>query len=156
MSEPSTTDTTSPRGLVAGLVLGVPLMLVGARAALVAARDTHPAELARWVVGAAVVHDLVLLPVVAVLGWALRHLTPQPARPAVRAGTMVVGSLALVAWPYALGYGASSGNPSLLPRNYVLGTLVAGAAVAAVTVAAAVRAVVRARRQASGDPPAPA
>jgi uncharacterized membrane protein len=130
--------TTSRRGLVVGLALGVPVMLFGVRGVLLDARDTHPAELARWLVGAAVVHDLVLLPVVGALGWGLRRLTPAPAWPMVRAGAIVVGTLALVAWPYAASYGASPGNPSLLPRDYVLGPALAAAAIAALTAVAAV------------------
>jgi uncharacterized membrane protein len=43
-----------------------------------------------------------------------------------------------VAWPYAAGYGASPGNPSLLPRDYVLGPALAAAAIAALTAVAAV------------------
>ena len=136
MSERS--GTTSPRGLAVGLALGVPVMLFGVRGVLIDARDTHPAELARWLVGAAVVHDLVLLPVVGALGWALRRLTPVPAWPVVRAGAVAVGALALVAWPYAAGYGASAGNPSLLPRDYVLGPALAAGAIAALTAVAAV------------------
>jgi uncharacterized membrane protein len=131
-------ETTSGRGLVVGMALGVPVMLFGVRGILLDARDTHPAELARWLVGAAVVHDLVLLPVVGGLGWALRRLTPAPAWPVVRAGTVAVGTLALVGWPYAAGYGASSGNPSLLPRDYVLGPVLAAAAIAALTAVAAI------------------
>jgi hypothetical protein len=123
---------------VVGLALGVPVMLFGVRGILVDARDTHPAELARWLVGAAVVHDLVLLPVVGGMGWALRRLTPGPAWPVVRAGAVAVGTLALVTWPYAAGYGASAGNPSLLPRDYVLGPVLAAAAIAALTVVAVV------------------
>jgi hypothetical protein len=134
---------TSRRGLLVGLALGVPVMVFGVRGILLDARDTHPAELARWLVGAAVVHDLVLLPVVGGLGWALRRLTPAPAWPVVRAGAVAVGTLALVAWPYAAGYGASPGNPSLLPRDYVLGPVLAGAAIAALTAVAAVAAVRR-------------
>jgi len=125
--------TTSRRGLAVGLVLGLPLMLFGIRSAVLEARDTHPLELTRWLVGAAVAHDLVLLPLVAALAWALRRMVPAPAWPAVRGGAIVTGTLALVAWPYARGYGASPGNPSLLPRDYVLGPLLVGAAIVVVT-----------------------
>lgn len=136
MSDPG--GTTSPRGLVVGLALGIPVMLFGVRGILLDARDTHPAELARWLVGAAAVHDLVLLPVVGGLGWALRRFTPPPAWPVVRAGAVAVGTLALVAWPYAAGYGASAGNPSLLPRDYVIGPVLAAASIAALTAVAVV------------------
>jgi len=121
-----------------GLVLGVPIMLFGVRGALLDARDTHPAELGRWLVGSAVAHDLVLLPVIGALAWALHRVTPASAWPAVRGGGIAIGTLALVSWPYAAGYGASPGNPSLLPRDYVLGPLLAGAAIVAVTAVVAV------------------
>jgi hypothetical protein len=143
--------TTSPRGLVVGLALGVPVMLFGVRGILLDARDTHPTELVRWLAGAAVVHDLGLLPVVGGLAWALRRLTPATAWPVVRAGAIAVGTLALVAWPYAAGYGASPGNPTLLPRDYVLGPILAATAIAALTAVAAVAAVRRTRR--SGTTP---
>src|SRR5262245_42904337 len=139
--------TTSRRGLVIGLVLGVPVILFGLRSALVDAHDTHPAELGRWLVGSAVAHDLVLLPVIGAIAWALHRVVPAAAWPAVRAGAIVAGTLALVSWPYAAGYGASRGNPSLLPRNYVLGPLLVGVAIVAVTAAAALRAVGARRRR---------
>jgi hypothetical protein len=121
-------------------------MIFGVRSALVDACDTHPAELGRWLVGSAVVHDLVLLPAVAALAWVLRRLVPAAAWPAVRAGALVAGAFLLAGWPYVAGYGASPGNPSLLPRDYRLGALVTVSAIVAVTAVAATMAVVRRRR----------
>jgi hypothetical protein len=149
MNGPSPDGSPSPRGLVVGLVLGVPVMLVGIRSAVVDAHDTHPAELSRWLIGAAAGHDLVLLPVIGTLAWTLRRVVPAAVWPAVRAGAIVIGTLALVSWPYARGYGASPGNPSLLPRDYVLGPVVASAAIAAVTAVVALVALVRHRRRIS-------
>ena len=145
MTRPVDDATTSRRGLIVGLVLGVPVILFGIRSAILDAHDTHPAELSRWLIGAAAAHDLVLLPVVGVVAWTIRRVMPAPAWPAVRAGAIVAGTLALVSWPYARGYGASAGNPSLLPRDYVGGTLLAEAAILVVTALAATWAVVRAR-----------
>ena len=99
-------------------------MAYGVRGVLVDAADTHPAELARWIVGAALVHDAVLIPLVALVAWALRRVTPARWWPAVRAGAVTTGVLALVAWPLVLGYGRDPGNPSLFPRNYGLGLAV--------------------------------
>jgi len=149
MTRPLSDGSTSGRGLVVGLVLGVPVMLVGVRSAVVDARDTHPAELSRWLIGAAAGHDLVLLPVIGTLAWTLRRVVPAAAWPAVRAGAIVIGTLALVSWPYARGYGARPGNPSLLPRDYVLGPVVASAAIAAATAVVALVAFVRHRRRIS-------
>jgi hypothetical protein len=131
---------------VAGLALGLPVLAYGVRGALVDAADAHPGELARWLVGSTVAHDLVVLPVVAATGWALRRVTPAAAWPAVRAGASIVGVLALVSWPFAAGYGRSPGNPSLLPRDYVVGPAVLAGIVAAATLVIAAALVVRVRR----------
>ena len=122
-------DTTSRRGLIVGLVLGLPIIGYGVRGALVDADDTHPAELARWIVGAAVVNDLVVVPAVIVVGWLGRRATPGWAWPAVRGGLVVTGALALVAWPFVQGYGRDPTTPSLLDRDYGAGLAAAVAAV---------------------------
>ena len=131
--------TTSTRGLLAGLAVGVPVMAYGIRGALVDGADTHPAELARWIVGSAVVHDLVLVPLVAVTAWAVRRAVPDRWWGPVRAGLVVSGVLSLVAWPVVAGFGRDPRNPSLFPRDYGTGLAVALAAtwlaVAAILVA---------------------
>lgn len=121
--------TTSRAGLIAGLALGLPLVAYGVRGVLVDAARTHPAELTRWVVGGAVVHDLVLVPVVLAVGWAARRAVPARAWPAVRTGLVTSGTLALVAWPFVRGYGRDPANPSLLPRDYAGGLAAALAVV---------------------------
>ncbi len=118
---PRPPETSSRRGLLSGLALGVPVIAYGVWGALGEADRVHPPELARWVVGAAVLNDVVLLPVVLAAGWAARRFVPARAWPAVRAGLMVSGALVLVAWPFVRGYGRSRGNPSLFPRNYATG-----------------------------------
>ena len=129
-----------------GLVLGVPVIMFGIRGGVLDAHDTHPAELMRWLVGSAVSTDLVLLPAAGIAGWVLHRVTPAAAWPSVRTGALAVGTLALVSWPFARGYGASPGNPSLLPRDYVLGPALAVAGIVAVTLVAAATAVLRQRR----------
>lgn len=122
-------DTTSPRGLLVGLALGVPVMAYGVRGALVDSSDTHPAELARWVVGLAIVNDLVVVPVAMGLGLLGRRWTPAWAWPVVRAGLLISAVLIAVAWPLVRGYGVDPANPSLFPRDYGLGLAVALAVV---------------------------
>jgi hypothetical protein len=149
-------ETTSRRGLLAGLALGVPVMAYGVRGAFVDAADTHPAELARWFVGLALVNDVVVVPLLLAAAWALRRGTPAWAWPTLRAGLTVAGTLALVAWPFVRGYGQDPTNPSRLPRDYGAGLAAALAAVAVATAAAlATRAVAR-RRARSGGGGAPA
>lgn len=119
-------DSPSKRpGLWIGLLLGSPVMVWGIRGVLIEGARTHPAELARWIAGAALVHDLVLLPMVLAVGVTVRRITPDRAWPHVRWALATSGCVALVAWPFVRGYGRRSGNPSLLPRDYAGGVAVA-------------------------------
>jgi hypothetical protein len=144
-------DSTSRRGLLVGLALGLPVVAYGIRGVLVDADDTHPTELVRWVIGAAVAHDLVLAPVVLAVGWALSRLVSASVWGPVRWGLATSGILVLVAWPLVRGYGEDPTTPSLLPRNYATG-LTAAIVVVWLTVLAWIGArAVRAERQRS-DP----
>jgi hypothetical protein len=118
-------DTTSRRGLVVGLVLGVPVMAYAVRGALVDAADTHPPELARWIVGLALVHDLLVVPLVLAAGVVLRRRVPPRAWPPVRAALLASAVLVAVGWPFVRGFGRSPGVPSLLPRDYATGLVLA-------------------------------
>jgi hypothetical protein len=122
-------ETTSRRGLLVGLVLGLPIIAYGVRGVLVDAADTEPAELATWIVTSAVVNDLLLVPVVLGVGVVAHRLVPPVAWPAVRAGLIVTGALCLVAWPFVRGYGRDPSIPSLLNRNYGAGLAAALAVV---------------------------
>jgi hypothetical protein len=118
---PPLPETTSRRGLVVGLVVGLPVVAYGLRGMLVDADDTHPVDLARWIVGSALVTDLLVIPAVVAVGWLLRRLTPAGAWPAVRGALVTTGVLCLVAWPFLRRYGRDPTNPSLLPRDYGAG-----------------------------------
>jgi hypothetical protein len=144
---PSTPETTSRRGLIAGLVVGLPVMAFGIRGAFTEAARVHPAELGRWIVGAAVLNDLVLLPAVLLLGRAARRLVPPHLWPAARTGLVASGVLVLVSWPFVRGYGRSPDNPSLLPRDYASGL---AAALVAVWLAVAAWLVIDHRRRRRG------
>jgi hypothetical protein len=152
-------ETTSRRGLLVGLALGLPVVAYGGRGVLVDGDRTHPAELARWLVGAALVHDLVLVPLVLAGGWAAHRFTPARLWPAVRTGLLITATLALVAWPLVRGYGRDPANASLLPRDYGAGLVAAirmvWLAVAAWTLAATLRGRRSARSPRPGAPGAP-
>jgi hypothetical protein len=117
--------TTSARGLVVGLLLGLPVLAYGVRGVLIDAGDTHPAELARWMIGVALAGDLVLVPLALAAGALGRRFVPVWAWPAVRAGLLATGVLALVGWPFVRGYGTNRTVPSLLARNYATGLAIA-------------------------------
>ena len=72
-------ETTSRGGLLIGLALGLPVIGYGLGGAIVDSADTHPPELARWVVGAALVHDLVVVPVTAAVALLVRRFSPRRA-----------------------------------------------------------------------------
>lgn len=135
--------TDRPRWpVVVGALVGSLLCAVGVGSLLDNASDTHPPVVVRWVIGLAVVHDLVLAPVVLVIGLAVRRWAPG--RALVGGALLVSGSVAIVAWPLVRGYGRQAGNPSLLPRDYGRGLAVVLAAVW--LAAAGIGSVVRWRR----------
>jgi F0F1-type ATP synthase membrane subunit c/vacuolar-type H+-ATPase subunit K len=97
-------------------------IIVGAVAGAVAdRRDAQPQELGRWVVGAALVHDLLWLPLVALAGVALSRVARGRLPRAIAWAIATSAVLVVVAWPFIRGYGRQRGNPSLLPRNYAAG-----------------------------------
>jgi hypothetical protein len=106
-----------------GLALGAPLAAVGVMALLDHADATHPVRAAAWIVGAALVHDLLLVPVVLVAGAVVTRAGGR-SRPWISAGLVVSGPIALFAWPFVRGYGRLANNPSILPRNYGRGLAV--------------------------------
>jgi hypothetical protein len=112
---------------------------------LVDARLTHPAELGRWLVGSAVLHDAVLVPVVLVVSVVVTRITPAWARPPVLWALATSAILAIYAWPFVRGYGRNPSVPSLLARDYGSGL---AAYVGVVVVVAAMWALLRRRRAA--------
>jgi hypothetical protein len=118
-------ETTSRRGLLVGLAVGLPVIAYGVRGMLVDADRTHPAELARWIVGAAVVNDALVVPLAMGAAWLARRITPARAWPPVRSGLLATGVVLLAAWPFVRGYGRDPTIPSLLERNYAVGTAAA-------------------------------
>ena len=131
-----------------GLVLGAPVIAWGVRGILRESARTHPGELARWIVGSALVHDVVVLPVVLTVALVGRRVVSERAWPVVRWALATTAIVALVSWPFVRGYGRRPSNPSLLPRDYGEGVAVAIAMVWVVALAAGWRA-----RRASRDVP---
>lgn len=95
-----------------------------------------------WFVGSVLVHDLVIAPLVVVIGALLARLLPRDARGPLVAGLVVSGPLVLIGGLFALNPGGVP-EPGFLPlpygRNLVL-------LVGAVLTVAAVWAVARTRR----------
>lgn len=124
MLEPHAEHPPTPRGFWIGLAIGVPIMALGVRGAISEAARTHPPELARWVIGSALVHDGLLLPIVAAVAYLARRVVPDQIWPGVRWAMFTTAVLGLIGWPFVRGYGRST-NRTLFPRNYGMGLAVA-------------------------------
>lgn len=107
---------------------------------------------AKWFIGSALAHDLVIAPVWIGLGWLAAKVLPEPARGPAVVGAAVSGALALIATPLVLGFGDRPDNPSFAPRNYGITLVVVVAVVLGVSALVATVRVARAnRRQESRD-----
>ena len=150
--DPYASDPTRPLASAAGpwwrwlfLVPGFAAVAFGAVGLLRDDRVPLPAWLA-WFVGSALVHDLVIAPLVIAVGALLARVLPRAARPPVVVGLVVSGVLTLVALPFILDLGTSR-EPGFLPLDYGRNLLLLIAGVMAVAVGWAVVASVRARRR---------
>ncbi|UDY34929.1 hypothetical protein [Dermatobacter hominis] len=131
----------------AAIAAGWSLMGWAVAGVLREADRTHPGSWASWVIGAALVHDLVVLPLVLLFGLGLTGGLPPAWRGPIRAGVTVVAVVGLATWPTVARFGASADNPSILPSSAGRNLAVIGAAVLAVGLVAGW---VRARRGRSG------
>jgi hypothetical protein len=86
--------------------------------------DTRPANLAKFVVGGALLHDLLVAPLVILAGVLLARAVPGRARGPVQAALAVSAIVALFAWPLVRAYGLAAHNPTSLPHNYALNLVI--------------------------------
>ncbi len=100
--------------------------------------DTRPGNLAKFVVGGALLHDLLVAPLVIVAGVLLARAVPGRARAVVQGALAVSGIVALFSYPLVRAYGLVANNPTSLPRNYTAGLLVVLGVVWAVAAAAVI------------------
>ncbi|MDQ6524000.1 hypothetical protein RB608_10330 [Nocardioides sp. LHD-245] len=82
---------------------------------------TQVGQTALWAGAAVVAHDLLLVPVVLMLGWLVRR--SGSGRPVLAAAAVLVllGPVSLAAVPVFVGLGADPDMPTLLSRDYLLG-----------------------------------
>jgi len=131
------------------VVLGVLVIAFGATVLVTTVRPNRIWGLATWLLGAVVLHDVVLSPFVVGVGLLLRR-----AGRSLRAWVLVVvqsavvlGSvLALVVVPEIAAKAHGQKNPTVLPFDYTTRLLVVEGVLLAVVVVALVVGVVRARR----------
>ena len=137
-----TTRLFWPAVVVGWLFIGVGLVGIAGEG-----RDVPVDGFGRWVVGLALVHDLVLAPIVVAIGVGLGRVLGPPWRSIAGAALIVAGPVVLFAWPYVAGWGRSASNPSIQPRNYPGGLVTVLAVISVAAVLVAIAEVVRARRR---------
>ncbi|OHV33387.1 MULTISPECIES: hypothetical protein [Pseudofrankia] len=117
------------------VVVGLAVIGYGVHGLLTMTRATHPPQAARWLIGAVLVHDLVAVPVTAIMGLLLTRFVRAPYRAVAQGALLVSATVALASLPLWRGYGGSPDNPTVNPLPYgrnlaiVLGAVWAGAAV---------------------------
>jgi hypothetical protein len=73
---------------------------------------------ATWFVGGAVVHDVLIAPLVFAAAWLVTRALPPTIAIPVKVGLATSALTVLYAWPLLRGYGRSAALPSALPLDY--------------------------------------
>ena len=100
--------------------------------------DTRPGQLARFLLGGALAHDLILAPLVLLVGVALARAVPGRWRAPVQAALFISGTMVLFSYPEVRGYAHVLRNPTSLPHDYAANLVVVVAMVIAGTAAVAI------------------
>jgi hypothetical protein len=107
------------------LAIGGAVMAFGIRGVLMDSAATRPSELARWVIGADLVHDFLIAPFAIAVGWVIVRLAPPRWRVPVQAGLVASGVALLVGWAAWRGYGHDTvpDNRTVQPLDYTTAIL---------------------------------
>ena len=127
---------------------GAILIVWGGYGLFTATRHPRLVPWLKYFVGAVAVHDLLIAPLVIVVGIVLARLVTARLRPYVISGLFVSGVVLLVGIPLVLGKGLRSDNPSIHPLDYTRGLVVT---LAGVWIGVVVVALVRELRRSDTD-----
>lgn len=97
---------------------GIALGLFGALRLLTQIPGSSLILLALWLVGAVIIHDGVLSPLVVSLGWTLRRLVPDRARRHIQAALIMSALVIVIAIPMIYLRGSQPASKALLQRDY--------------------------------------
>lgn len=92
----------------------------GAAGALRHHIDSRPVDLLRFVAGGILIHDLVAVPLALLVAVVVNRAAPAGSRRWIQATLIIVGCLALFAYPLLRGFGRLPTNPTVLPHNYAV------------------------------------
>jgi hypothetical protein len=114
----TTSAPSSSRRFWIGFAVGLIPMAWGVRLYLDLTPDAaRRIDVVAWLVGADLVHDLLVAPLVVGVGWALTQVVPARVRPPVTVGLVLTGTVLLVGWLPLVG-SAGDGNATIQPRAY--------------------------------------
>jgi hypothetical protein len=150
-------DPAGGRRFWIGVAAGGLVMVHGLAGLVRQASSTRPGAWAGWLLAILAAHDLVLVPLVLLVGGLLSATAGRVAGgrlwPPLRAALVTAGVVVLVTMPALVGDGRSTDptNPTLLPDDYLRSLALV---LAAIFVAAAIWAGIAARPRRSGATPA--
>ena len=131
-------------------VSGLVLLLFGAFRFFTEISWSNLFVLALWMIGAIVVHDGLLSPVVVGVGFMLRRWVPDRGRRYLQLGLIMAGLLTVIALPMIYLRGSQPAVKALLLRNYGLNLTLLIAVIAVVTLGLFAARVARDQRGMSG------
>lgn len=115
-------DTESPNARI-GLIAGLGTLAFGIVGLVGATSARNVETIVKWVIAADLLHDLVVAPVVCVVGLIIARLAPHPCRTPIRSAAIASGALLVVAYPLLRAFGRHQvpDNRSVLPLDYQTG-----------------------------------
>lgn len=128
--------------------VGIAGVTYGVLRILEQSEDTHPAQLGVWLLGALLVHDAIIAPVVIGVGAVLARFVPSRARAYLQAGLIAAG-LVSVPGVILIEREGKTASPALalLEQNYLLNLLVLLALIAGVSAGSYAISVARSNRR---------
>jgi hypothetical protein len=132
---------------------GIALIGYGAFRILHASNATHPPQLAVWLTGSLLLHDVLIAPAAISVGWVLAHVLPPRARSYVQGGLVAAALVSVVAFVLIERRGRTASPAlALLRQNYGANLLMLLLLIALVTASAYGVALMRVRRTNSLPP----
>lgn len=128
-----------------GVALGWVVMILGVRGLLHEHVASNPKAVGRLFVESALLHDLVLAPLVCGLGLLMARVLRRPLRGIVTGALISSLIVSLYSFPFVRGYGRNPNLRSALPKNYGRGLVILLAVIWLVAAALAVLAIRRER-----------
>ena len=112
-------------GFWIGLALGTPVMVYGAYELVQQVGWPRAFDVAKWLGGGLLLHDLVLVPIVLALVWVVGRIASPLVRNPLRTGILGSALIVAIGWPALRGYGYHSDNPTIHPLDYGTAVLTA-------------------------------